>query len=159
MVLFVAYLGDYDKRIVGAFSSLEKAKMAVDNMQSAHIVAHDLNKLKGCDCLLCQPTEDNPDGTDTLWIAYADWDRFNDRPHYTIGIQRITDYAHNDTIRHVVKVQLDVAIPDPQYCTTCTNCVERQQEEEDCKTRELIRAEERLQEAQIFLNRVATIAA
>jgi hypothetical protein len=161
MVLFVAYLGDYEKCIVGAFSSFEKAKESVKDMKDVHIEALAINTFsKKCNCLLCQPIGDNADGLNELWISYTDWDGWNDRPDFTVGIKQINDYDcdNMDNIGHVVKVQLDVALVHPKKCSCCMNCVDKQNRYEQSVTIKIKMAQQELSRAQEHVERCSNMA-
>ena len=130
MVLYVAYKGDWTKEIVGVFSTVEKADEATENLNRVHVYEVELNKdMSECHCMRCRahqidsnPTKLTPG--QPLWVSYYDWDRFNDRPVYTVGIQEVTDHEPKDnTYSHVVSVKLDDPVAEPAECDSCPRCL------------------------------------
>ncbi len=127
MTVFVAYRGDWTKEIVGVFSTVEKAQKASETLKNIHIYEIKINdESSECHCLNCRPnstsyttglTEGKP-----LWVCYHDWDAWNDRPAYTVGIQKVTDTKPDDSYRHVVQVGFDVPVAEPEECSDCEDC-------------------------------------
>jgi hypothetical protein len=165
MLVYVAYYGDWTKAILGVFSSLTKAKDAVQSStlmhtRSPHVVKLRVNARLPCGCLLCNEAMDN--GTHegslskTLWVHYSDYDGFNDRPDYTTGITEVKDSAptDNDAWQHVVQVQLDEKRTRPAECFECAHCRELQERAEKDREWELQRAMAGLEQAEQRLQRL-----